>query len=409
MLIYFPVHVARGKYHKGFSFRFGFLPKEFKTICRGKKNIWIHAVSVGEVLAIVDLVAKLKQALPYHHIICTTVTKTGYKIACDQLPKSCSVLFAPLDFSWVVKKYINVICPQIYLSVETEIWPNLYHALHARKVPIMLINGRISDKSFKKYKRLKSLLKGILGDVTLFLMQSQMDADRIIHLGADSNRVRVLGNVKFDNLPSKVLLEKRDLGFEASDELLIAGSTHPGEEEILIDVYKALLSSHPHLRLILTPRHVERSEEIVSLVQSHGFEPVRFSQLNQVVLTARSMVIVDEIGHLRELYSLAKLVFVGKSLCGEGGQNVIEPAFFGKPVFVGPHTYNFKDIMEIFLREKAIVQIQNADELLSVMQKLLNDPTEFNHIGHTAQKIVERYQGSTRKTVEEIVNLISSG
>src|SRR3989338_1865309 len=388
MLICFPVHVARGKYHKGFTFRFGFLPESFKAMCGGQKNIWIHAVSVGEVLAIVDLVGKLKQVLPDYQIICTTVTKTGYKIACDNLAKSCVVMFAPLDFSWVVRKYINIIQPRIYLSVETEIWPNLYHFLHQKKVPIVLINGRISDKSFAKYKKFKFLLKGILNEMTFFLMQSQIDADRVIELGADSTKVCVLGNVKFDNLPQKVSLRKKDLGFNDADELLIAGSTHPGEEEILLDIYGKCQREFGNLRLVIAPRHVERSENIMSLIEMKGLKSVLFSEIRESVPDHNTVVVVDTMGHLRELYSLAKVVFVGKSLCGEGGQNIIEPAFFGKPVFVGPHTYNFKDIMEIFVREGAIVQVKDADELSSAIQRLLGEEKQLNKIGQAAERIV---------------------
>ncbi len=407
-ILYIPYLTIRRKWHRGFCVRFGFIPKETIKLLSAKKNIWIHAVSVGEVLAIVDLIEKLKKKFPNYQIVCSTVTKTGYKIASERLASLGVVIFAPLDFSWIIRTFVRAINPQIYIAAETEIWPNLYTYLSRKGIPIVQVNGRISDKAFKGYQKVKWLTRRVLGSVNVFCVQSDLDQERVIALGADPKRVRVFGNIKFDNVPQACDFKLEDLGFTSNQWLLVAGSTHPGEEVILMNTYRNLMNDFPQLRLVLVPRHVERSEEVVALVNDQGFIPVRFSTLGHAAIDAKTIVVVDEIGKLRTLYSLSKIVFIGKTLTVGGGQNMIEPAAFGRAIILGPHTYNFKDVVRIFLHEGALIQVNDNEELLARIKALLRNSNEMNQMGLAAKRIVEKYQGATTKTVEVIEQIIKS-
>lgn len=406
-LFYLPYLIIRGKWHSEFKTRFGCFHSSWIKELEGAKCIWIHAVSVGEVLVVVDLIERVKSTFPQHKIVCSTVTKTGNTIAREQLGSSCLVIYAPLDFTWVVRKFISVIKPKIYISTETEIWPNLYTALYKNKVPIIQINGRISDNAFKGYSRVRFLTKRVLSCVELFYMQSSLDADRIKKLGAQAEKVHVVGNLKFDAILDFINVTKADLGFQASEDILIAGSTHPGEERILIDAYKKVAAKFSNLRLVIAPRHIERADEISQLVEDMGYKAVRFSQIDRGEGNAPgAVVIVDTIGQLRALYSLAKIVFIGKTLTVGGGQNMIEPAYFGKPTIVGPLTQNFKDIVNILKRSDALIEVRNGEQLSNEMLALLNDPERARQIGEAAKRTVKEYQGATAQTVEAITRLL---
>jgi len=373
----------------------------------GKKCIWIHAVSVGEVLAVADLIEKLRNGLPQYTVVCSTVTKTGNQIALEKLGNTCLIIYAPLDFSWIVQKFISIINPKIYISTETEIWPNLYIMLHKNGVPIIQINGRISDNAFNGYKRVRFLTKRVLACVNLFYMQSSHDAERIKQLGAHQERVHVSGNLKFDNTHENIAMRKEELGFYGNEDVFIAGSTHPGEEDILIDVYKKLEKEFADLRLVIAPRHIERTNEVVHLIEKKGYKAVRFSQIDKGNGVDKGIIVLDAFGHLRALYGLAKIVFIGKTLTIGGGQNMIEPAFFGKPTIVGPLTQNFKSVMNVLLNAQALVQVNNAEELLVEIRNLLANPDRAERMGAAAKQTVLHYQGATEKTVQAITELVN--
>jgi len=405
--IHLPYLIISGKWHSQFNTRFGCFPSSWVQELKEKRCIWIHAVSVGEVLVVVDLIERVKKIFPDHKIVCSTVTKTGNVIAREKLDKSCLVIYAPLDFSWIVHKFISLINPLIYISTETEIWPNLYTALNKRGVPILQINGRISDNAFKGYHRARFLTKRVLSCVESFCMQSPLDADRIKRLGAREDKVHVVGNLKFDTIPDSTERTKTEFGFQAAEDLFVAGSTHPGEEKILIDAYKEISRGFSNVRLVIAPRHIERTDEIIKLIESMGYSAIRFSQINGKEGHAqRSVVVVDTIGQLRELYRLAKIVFVGKSLTVGGGQNVIEPAYFGKPTIVGPLTQNFKDAVNIFKRSDAIIEVQNGDQLSSEVLELLKNPERAQKMGEAAKRTIKEYQGATTRTVEAIKGIL---
>ncbi len=405
-VLYFPCMIFRGKWHAGFKTRFGNLDSLGAKTGTDGPRLWIHAVSVGEVLAVVDLIRRIKEKFPQYAVVFSTVTKTGYQLANEQLGAESAVIYAPLDFSWVVRKFIKLIDPKIYISTETEIWPNLYTALCKKGVPIVQINGRISDKAYKGYQRVRFLTKRVLACVNIFCMQSALDAERIVRLGGAAKDVRVVGNMKFDTVPSAAKISKTDLGFREEDDLLIAGSTHPGEEDILIDVYRQLAGKRDRLRLIIAPRHVERAEALAELIETRGYKPIRFSQGRCSDTDAKSIVVVDTIGRLRELYSLATVVVIGKTFTVGVGQNMIEAASFGKPTVVGPLTQNFKDAMDIFLKAGALMQVGDAQGLLKAIDHLLSDPQRARALGEKAKETVARYQGATAKTLEAISEIL---
>ncbi len=403
---YLPYLALKRKWHAGLWTRFGFTLKKDGG---DRKTVWVHAVSVGEVLLALNLIEKIRERFPGHRIVLSTVTVTGHALACQRLQDSCLVIYAPFDFSWVVRKYVSVLNPAFYISVETEIWPNLFACLQDRNVPIIEVNGRISDTAFVGYRRISFLIRGVLRGVRVFCMQTEADARRIIQLGADPRKVRVVGNLKFDSLRPERSFRKEDIGFQSDDQLLIAGSTYPGEDEIVMDVYQSLTTEFPRLRLVIVPRHVERADEIARSCQFKGLTPRKLSQNSPgAPLDAAAVVIVDRIGYLRGLYSLADVAFVGKSLRGNGGQNMIEPLFLGRPTIVGPHTQNFRDIVRIFMPTGALIVVKTLEEFVGKLRDLLNDPAHCTKLGLAAQKEIARHQGATEKTLMAIEEILGA-
>ena len=393
-LIYLPYAFFTGRLYQGFEQRFGLLPDLLQQDKR--PAIWVHAVSVGEVMLGESFIKRLQEKYPSHRIVFSVTTKTGFTLAQQRLSAMAQVIAAPLDFSFIAASFVRVINPKIYIVLETEIWPNLFTQLHARQIPIVIINGRISDKSFPRYQLIKGLLKGILSKVNLLCMQSQLDVERIITLGADPKRVEVMGNIKFDNLSKG----DESLPKDNSAEGLwwICGSTHPGEEEIILDVYKKMQAAFPQWRLVIAPRHVERAEELVNLIGQKGFQVIKWTQLSKDV-DASTVIVVDTIGHLRSLYAQASLVFVGKSLCGGGGQNIIEPASFAKPIIVGPMTANFRDTVACFNKHSAIVQVADAPGLEAAVRDLMANEGKRNDLGAKARAVIDANQGAVTRTV----------
>lgn len=399
-LVYFPSLLIQQKWHPHFFMRLGFFPENLQGCLRQQQNIWVHAVSVGEVLAVKRFLELVKRKFPKYHIVISTVTTTGYRMAQVNFSQAGTVIYAPLDFSWVVRKFIGLIHPKLYITVETEIWPNLLMALAQEKIPMVQVNGRISDRSFGGYQLLGCLTRRVLKVVTLFCMQTPRDAQRIIALGAPKDKVRVIGNLKFDDGPMAGEFPLEELGLTAQEKIWIAGSTHPGEEAIVLEIYKKLQAEFRELRLMIAPRHPQRAPEVIKLAERKGFLVMRFSQRDQGQMIDNQVMVIDTMGHLKALYPLAHLVFVGKSLTAGGGHNIIEPACFGKPILVGPRTDNFKDIVRIFLEHKAIIQVKNQRELLFRIRELLKSPEQMRRLGQRAQEVVRTNRGAVEKTMD---------
>lgn len=400
-MLYLPYVILKKKWHDGFKMRFGFLSSDLKKKLQQKENIWIHAVSVGEVMAVKGFVDKLQSTYPDRQIVVSTVTTTGNDLACKQFPNAI-VIYAPLDFSLSVRAYLNAIKPVLYAAAETEIWPNIFYALHRRGISIFQVNGRISDKSYPRYKSVAFIIKHVLAYVDCFCMQTQEDAERIKDIGAKEDRVFVTGNMKFDDCLSGQPHVYGQIYENDYGPVFAAGSTHPGEEEIVLNVYKRLREKFSDLSLILAPRHIERVAEVEGILAQHQLVYTKFSDILEKQHKADDIILVDTIGHLRDLYSYATVVFVGKSLVGVGGQNIIEPAAFGKPVIVGPYTENFRATIELFLKGDALIVIPDEQGLFQSVLGLLDHPNQAVSIGTNGKNIIESQQGAVSKTLRYI-------
>lgn len=412
-IFYLPTLIFKGKLHAEFGERFARFGKiKERALLSGKDRIWIQAVSVGEVALCKSLIPVLKDRFPDRDIVISTITKAGNDLAKKFFSKDAIIIYFPLDFRFIAKRSVDLIKPELYIMIETEIWPNLLRELASRGVRSILINGRISDRSIGKYRLAKYFLKNILNKIALFCMQDQIDADRIVELGAPKNLVKVTGNMKFD---AQISSGKDDagvvrnlLGLKEEECLFVAGSTHEGEEEIVIDVFKKLSACFPKLKLLIAPRHVTRSDEIENIIKTAGFVSLRYSNLNGSVGSndERCIFLMDTIGHLNEAYSAAAIVFVGGSLVKYGGHNPIEPACFAKPILFGLYMFNFKYIANVFLKNKAALQVFNKEDLFEKSRLLLNDAGARGALGNSAKRTVIENGGATGKNVAEICRLL---
>lgn len=406
-LAYLPYAIIKGRLSlEGFFMRLGIFSKRLKQRFGAKPVIWLHAVSVGEVLAIKKLLDSIYFSLPDYSLVISTITKTGNSLAKKIFPKDISIIYLPFDISFIVRRVINIIKPKLFILCETEVWPNIILALGERKIPILLINGRISDSSFKGYKIIKPFLKPILNRVSLFCMQTKTYSLRLKELGVQDERVKITGNMKFDIelLDRKDAIQKIQGALKDTEQLFIAGSTHPGEEAVILRVYKKLLITHPSLRLLIAPRHIERLAEIERLIKNAGFNSVRISRLHSSLITHHSSLILllDTIGELASLYRLSTIVFVGGSLVNKGGHNPIEPAIFEKPIISGPYVHNFKDVYELLLKNNAAIIARNERELFEAVARLLKDKDLRASLGFCAKGVVKENAGSTQRNLEEI-------
>ena len=402
-IAYLPIYLFRRKFHPEFWQRLGFLPQGLKP----GRPIWIHAVSVGEVVAARPLFARLKKSYPDKQFVISTVTPTGNRIAKSMAGEGDLVTFLPLDFSFIVKRVINEINPSLFIIVETEIWPNLILALQKKNVPIVSLNVRISDRSFRGYRRIKWLLQPVLNKISLFCAQTARDAERLARLGVSSDKVKVTGNMKFDlndytDYKNDCTDYRLKLGLNSGERLWVAGSTHPGEEEILLGVYKELRAEFTELRLLLAPRHAERSRAIADIVLRFGFRAMLVSGLpgNCPACSSGAVFILDRLGELASFYNAADIVFVGGSLVKKGGHNILEPAAAGKPVVFGPQMFNFRDIAELFLKNDAALMAADAEELKGKISLLLGNPVLAAGLASRASGVILENRGATQRNLE---------
>ncbi len=419
-LIYLPVLIFKGKLHAEFCERFAMFDRMKKdALLSGSGRIWIQAVSVGEVTLCKSLVALLEKKFPGQDIVISTITKAGNDLAKKIFAKDAIIIYFPLDFLFFVKKTISLIKPAFYIMIETEIWPNVLRELSSNGVPSVLVNGRISDRSIGKYRLVKPFLKRILGYINVFCMQDSIDAERIVELGAPAERVKVTGNMKFDAEVSAGIKDLQSIrasfGLRKDEDLFVAGSTHEGEEEILLDTFKNLSGDFPRLRLLIAPRHVNRIDQIEKIIRDAGFGSVRFSAINNKQQTTndirytndeRRIILLDTIGHLNEAYSTATIVFIGGSLIKHGGHNPIEPACFAKPILFGLYMFNFKYITNVFLRNKAAIQVFNKEDLYEKCKLLLNDINARDILGQCAKRSVAENKGAITRNIAEICAIL---
>ncbi|MDP1853341.1 MAG: 3-deoxy-D-manno-octulosonic acid transferase [Candidatus Omnitrophota bacterium] len=419
-LLYLPCLFFKAKAHKGLWRRL-----KLPDTCDFKESpVWIHAVSVGEV-QVASLWVKAIRQKSNKRLVVSTVTKTGNNLAHKLMGNETTVIYAPLDISIITEKFVKVINPSLFIMIETELWPNIIYSLYKKGVPIALLNGRISPRSFYGYSRIKFLTRGILNKISLFCMQTEEDRQRIINLGASVDKVRVTGNMKFDGMDYADYKKdgadyKIKLGLGSDDKIWVAGSTHPQEEEIILKAYQRLNSESPALKLLIAPRHIERAKEVAGLINKFGFNPVRVSQLNRSMppsdgtpskavagqpANRPTVLILDTIGQLRDIYRIATFVFVGGSLVKKGGQNILEPAAFAKPIIFGPHMVNFFQISSLYLSRGAAIEVKDAEELEGAARRILRDFEYAQELGARAQKIIFENRGATARNLELIGSL----
>jgi 3-deoxy-D-manno-octulosonic-acid transferase len=409
VLFSLPVFILKRKFHPGFLQRLGVINVALKA-----RPIWVHAVSVGEAKACEHLITGLRKLYPGRPIAISTVTPTGNKIAKGLATQDDLVFYLPLDFSFIVRRVIRKIDPELFIIAETEIWPNLISCIHEQGVPVITVNARISDRSFKGYSMVKPLIRPILKMVDLFCVQTWDDAQRLLSLGVEEGKIRITGNMKYDYaVPEKGGLpdHRSELKLNERDILFVAGSTHPGEEEALLKIYKDLLPGFPDLRLLIAPRHPERSGEIGALVNKSGFEPQFASKLDLSgdIHNARTVFILDTIGELTGFYAAADIVFVGGSLVKKGGHNILEPAAFAKPILFGPHTFNFKDMASLFVKNKGAIAVRDAPSLKENVSYLLKNIPEAIKLGRRARELLLQNRGATRKNLDCIAVFLTGG
>lgn len=385
----------------------------------GKPCLWFHAVSVGEVLQLQPVLELLAVQRPDCEFVISTTTTTGHDVARTRYPQH-RVIYFPLDFSWSVRRALLRINPTAIVLVELELWPNFIHAAAERVIPVLLINGRISERSFRGYRRLRPIIRGLLRKLSVCAMQNETYAARLKDLGANSEHLHITGSIKFDRVQtdrrnSKTLELRRVFGLNDGERVFIAGSTQPPEERYAIESYLALREKHPDLRLILVPRHKERFDEVGRLVTDEFHLPlIRRSQCSRHTPCAvrhgtRSVpatLLLDTLGELSACWGLADVAFVGGSLTNRGGQNMIEPAGYGAAVLFGPNTQNFRDIVETLLSGQAAVVVRNPTELSQQLDHFLSHPEEAAAYGEKARQIVLGQRGATERTVELICRAI---
>jgi 3-deoxy-D-manno-octulosonic-acid transferase len=400
------------KYREGLAERLGTVPARFAALGREQPLIWLHAVSVGEVLAASRLIDELDRAFPEHRLVISTTTRTGQELARERFGRD-RVFYCPLDLPWAVRVYLKALQPRLLILAETEFWPNLLSGCFRRGIPVAVVNARISDRSWPRYRLLRRLWRPFLSRLSRVLAQSETDAERLKTIGCLPERVSVTGNLKFDVRAVEEAEATRQMKALAHDlRLVVAGSTLEGEEAALLEAWPKLLEADPQLALVLAPRHPERFEVVAALLDNSGFPWVKRSDWSSQAagtlkpLNPSQIVLLDTIGELASVYSLAAVAFIGGSLIPAGGHNPLEPAQFGVPVVMGPHYANFRAITDD-LRAHNAIRIAAKEELAEILIELLRDRIAAAEIGERARQVFVQQAGATMRCVDALRELLS--
>ena len=401
------------KYRQGLAERLGCVPRRLATLfaLAGERPlIWFHAVSVGEVMAITRLVKNLEDALPGYQILISTTTRTGQALARERFGLN-RVFYCPLDLPWAVRAYLNVLKPSLLVLAETEFWPNLLSGCSHRGIPVAVVNARISDRSWPRYRRLRILWRPFLSRLSRVLAQSPADAERLLAIGCRPKSVTVAGNLKFDVRAAKEADATRILkSISGGLQLIVAGSTLEGEESALLEAWSRLLAADSQLVMVLAPRHPERFSAIATLLEKSGVPWCKRSDWNEESaqqLRRGEIVLLDTIGELASVYSLAGVAFVGGSLISAGGHNPLEPAQFGVPIVMGPHYANFRAITDDLLAQHAI-RIAAKEELAQTIINLLHDRSAADAMGERAKQVFDRQAGATDRCAAALCELLTA-
>jgi 3-deoxy-D-manno-octulosonic-acid transferase len=402
------------KYIANLAQRLGYLPVSFNL--DDSESIWVHAVSVGEVLTARALLPDLRERYPRLRIFLSTTTMTGQQIARNNLQYVDEVFYFPFDLGFIVKRTLRLVNPRLFVMMETEIWPNLLRACHRAGVKTVLVNGRISSRSYPRYRLGRPFFRRVLRHVDRFCMQSEESAQRIIDIGAPRERVTVTGSLKFDSLeiPGPTAPDRgrnrvlRYFRMSPDRPVVIAASTLKGEEEPVLEAFQRIRATRTNALLIIAPRKPERFDDAERLARRAGWNVARRTELRVDSEPRHDVVVLDTIGELAQLYQIATAVFVGGSLVDAGGHNILEPAVFGKPIVFGPYMQNFAEIAATFVDNGAAIQLRSARELEAVLHDLLSDPVRRASLGAAARALVEANRGARVKSLAAIAQVMPS-
>ncbi len=402
------------RHRSGLYQRFGIVSERTSK----KPGIWIHGASVGEVITAKSIVEKIDREFPEWETFISTTTNTGYSVAKQNFSGK-PIFYFPVDLSWITRKVLRRIRPSCIILIELEIWPNFLVSVYEENIPLIIVNGRISNKSFKAYRIISRISGAFYNSLTnkmnTYCARTELDAQRFRDLGISSEQVFVTGTMKYDNIPTHINENSKNeladlFRIKDNDLVLIGGSTHEGEEEILLRIFERLSKTYPNLRLIIAPRHIERTRDVSRLIEKKGFTPVLKTSVDSSNYgwqnSKKEIILIDTVGDLEKIYALSDYVFVGKSLVPSGGQNMMEPAGLGKPVVFGPHVFNFKEEVDMLLRNEAAKMVETEDELCGTIESFIKNPEAAKEMGLRAQEVVSEKRGATEKNMDIIREIL---
>jgi len=416
---------VRGKSRDGLSERLGHYPGEVSRLKEtGDPVIWMHAVSVGEVAAAASILGEIRKQAPLARLVLSTTTPTGRSLAEKRDMRVDALIYFPFDLPWIVRRALDAIGPDLLVTVETELWPNLFAHAQRCGAKTAVVNARFSDRALRRVRPVRWHYRWMLSKVDAVLAQSEIDAERYVSLGAPGSKVEVTGNTKFDeDFPEVSAAEqaklRQDLGLSAEVPTWVVGSTREGEESMVLDAFAQLRLAHHDLQLIIAPRHPERGAQVAQLISERGYHPIRRTELLEAVQRGEqpatfadrpedSVLILDTIGELARVYAVADVVTVGGSFVKWGGHNMLQPMAQGKPVIFGPHTHNFRDVVSIVLAAGSAVQLSGATELADAVGHVLSSAGEAELLSVRAQKVIRGNRGASARAAARLVGLIEA-
>ncbi|MBR1552614.1 MAG: tetraacyldisaccharide 4'-kinase, partial [Schwartzia sp.] len=417
VLLIIPVFMVRAIRERGFIERIkqslGFIPEDALEKVAKKNCIWVHAASVGEIVAASPLIKEFRREFPKSPILVSVVTTSGYEMANRIIKDADSIIYFPLDLPFLAARVVRRVTPRVFMPVETELWPNFLKECRRMHIPVMMINGRISDKSVKRYKYLYSLKDEMIGTIQKFAMQSPIDAEYIIRLGADPNLVIVTGNTKYDQTYTDVGPEEktqllREMGLTNNDGVFLAGSTHRGEEDYVLHAFRGIREKLPNAKLVIAPRELLRTREVLMICRRAGFSVARRTELLEHPSEDHDIVVLDTIGELGKVYSIGDVIYVGGSLIAHGGHNILEPAAHGKAIIVGYNMVNFKEIHSLFTKRNAVVTVEDQEELKTAAVRLFADAEERARMERETLAIINENKGAARRSAVLLHELLDS-
>jgi 3-deoxy-D-manno-octulosonic-acid transferase len=403
--------VGSGKSRQSWRQQLGFLPESVRRRS-GRPRLWVQAVSVGETVASVPIFRELRALLPDAEMIVSTTTTTGQEMAGKSISEADHVIYYPIDLLPAVSRAISIVKPDVFVSVESEIWPNFLNALRRKKIPAVMVNGIVSDKTYRQAMKIRPVYRWALSNMDRFLMQTQADADRVIGLGAPRERVEVVGNCKFDQEGDGLMASETDnirrrYGIRNGVPVFIAGSTNPGEDEPVLDAFALARGSHSKLKMVLAPRQLERADAIIEMASARGFTCCRRSA-SESLTGDEDIVILDTFGELASVYGIGNVAFVGGSLIPKGGHNILQPIAHGKPVFFGPYTFKSRDLVAQAKAAGVGFEVADGEDLGRRVSELLSDPGRLSEISESAVGMMKSNKGASRRCAEAIADVLNA-